>query len=302
MPLARGPRLIYGAAMRVLYFGDPQGGLALLDRGVPIVGVVHGRRGGAGWLRFVRAVADRPRWLLPDLDDPAVVSALAALRPTLIVSGFFPRLIPQAVLDLAPGVNVHPSDLPRWRGPDPTHWAIRAGDTQTAICVHQLTAELDAGAILQRTVVPIKPRESAGRLSQRLEAQGAALLADVVARLAAGETIPPEPQTGDVTWAPMVEPDEVEIDWHRPGAEIDRLIRASAPWPGAYTGIGDELLVVYAGRVLPAERFASLAVGTPFVRGERLLIRCGEADAYRLDRVRLGRRRLTGAALARLFV
>jgi methionyl-tRNA formyltransferase len=288
--------------MRVLYFGDPQGGLALLARGVPIVGVVHGRRGGAGWLRFVRAVKDLPRWLLPDLDDARIVASLADLRPSLIVSGFFPRLIPQAVLDLAPGVNVHPSDLPRWRGPDPTHWAIRAGDAHTAICVHQLTAELDAGAILLREAVPIQPRESAGRLSQRLEAHGAELLADVVARMAAGEVIPPQPQTGDITWAPMVDPDEVEIDWTRSGAEIDRLVRASAPWPGAYTGIGDELLVVYQGRVVPAARFATLPVGTPFVRQDRLLIRCGGDDAYRLDRVRLGRRRLTGAELARLFV
>lgn len=288
--------------MRVLYFGDPQGGLALLARELDLVGVVHGRRGGAGWLRFVRAVADRPRWMTPDLDDPAVVSALAALEPDLIVSGFYPRLIPQAVLDLAPGINVHPSDLPRWRGPDPTHWAIRSGDAETAICVHQLTAELDAGAVLLREVVPIKPRESAGRLSARVEERGAELIAEVAARMQAGERFTPKLQQGEITWAPMVDPDDLEIDWSADGAAIDALVRASAPWPGAYTGIEDELLVVYAGRAVPADRFAALPAGTPFVRDERLHIRCGGADAYRLDRARLGRKRMTGAALARLFV
>lgn len=288
--------------MRVLYFGDPQGGLVLLARQVPLVGVVHGRRGGTGWLRFVQATAKLPRWLGADLADPQVVQALAALKPDLLVSGFYPKLIPQPVLDLAPGINVHPSDLPRWRGPDPTHWAIRAGDEETAICVHQLTAELDAGAVLLRDPVAIRPRESAGRLSARLEARGAALIAEVAARMHAGEVFEPTPQTGTVTWAPMVDPDDLEIDWTAEGATVDRLVRASAPWPGAYTGIEDELLVVYAGKVVPADRFATLPAGTPFVRGGRLLIRCGGDDAYRLDRVRLGRKRLTGGALARLFV
>lgn len=288
--------------MRVLYFGDPQGGLALLARQVELVGVVHGRRGGAGWLRFIQATRDLPRLLTPDLADPRVLEGLAALKPDLIVSGFYPRLIPEAVLALAPGINVHPSDLPRWRGPDPTHWAIRDGDATTAICVHQLTAELDAGDVLLREPIAIGPRETAGHLSARLEARGAELVAEVAARLKAGARIPAVPQAGPVTWAPLVDPDDLEIDWSADGATVDRLVRASAPWPGAFTGIEDELLVVFAGKVAPADRFATLPPGTPFVRDGRLHIRCGAADAYRLDRVRLGRRRLSGEALARLFV
>ncbi|MCA9546814.1 MAG: methionyl-tRNA formyltransferase, partial [Myxococcales bacterium] len=116
---------------RILYFGDPQGALALLDRGVPLVGVVHGRPGGPGWQALVPRVRHLPRWFKPDLEAPEVVAALAALKPTLLVSGFYPRRIPPPVLALAPGVNVHPSDLPRWRGPDPAWWAIREGDAHT---------------------------------------------------------------------------------------------------------------------------------------------------------------------------
>lgn len=287
--------------MRVLYFGDPQGGLALLAKGVTLAGVVHGRRGGTGWLRFVQAISEVPRWTLPDLDDAGVIAALAALKPTLIVSGFFPRIIPPAILELAPGINVHPSDLPRWRGPDPTHWAIRSGDAATAICVHELTAELDAGAVLVREPVAIGPRESAGRLSMRVEARGAELLAEVVVMIQAGQAPEAAPQSDAITWAPMVDPDDLEIDWTASGATVDALVRASAPWPGAFTGIEDELLVVYAGRAVAAGRFAVVPAGSPFVRDDRLHIRCGGDDAYRIDRVKLGRKRLAGAALARLF-
>ena len=168
--------------MAVLYFGDPQGALALLERGVPVCGVVHGRRGGPGLRRLLPRLGAVPRWHRPDLEDPAVVGALGALHPTLLVAGFYPRRIPASVLALAPGVNVHPSDLPRWRGPDPTHWTIRAGDTRTAVCVHWLTDGLDEGDVLLREPVEVEPRESAGHLAERLETLGAQRLADVAAR------------------------------------------------------------------------------------------------------------------------
>ena len=287
--------------MSVLYFGDPAGALALLDLGVPLVGVVHGRRGGRGRQRLVPRVRHLPRWRLPDLAAPEVVAALRRTSPRLLVAAFYPRLIPPAVLDLAPGINVHPSDLPRWRGPDPCVWAIRAGDTETAICVHWLTAALDEGDVLYRERVTIGPRQSAGRLAERLEALGAARVAEVATMLLAGTPLVAQPQEGGVTWAPLIDPDDWEIDWNQTAGEVSHWVRAASPDPGAYTGLGDELLVVYAGAPVPAGSFDALDPGTPYVRDGRIHVRCG-SGAFRLDRVRLGRRHLTGRALARLVV
>ena len=284
----------------VLYFGDPQGALALLERGVHLAGVVHGRRGGPGARRLAPLLAGTPRWRSPDLRDAEVCRELAAVTPSLLVAGFYPRQISAQVLDLARGINVHPSDLPRWRGPDPTHWAIRSGDTTTAICVHLLTEGLDEGDVLLREVVSIGSRESAGHLAARLEARGAQLLADVAVRLLAGEDIPRSPQQGDPTWAPMVPGESLEIDWTRPAEEVDRFVRAATPEPGAYTGIGGELLVVLAGCPVDAGGFSVLSPATPYVRNGQTFVRCAEG-ALRLDRVVLGRRRLGGRQLASLL-
>lgn len=289
---------------RILYLGDPQGGLALLRHGLVPVGIVHGRQGGPGWKALVPQVRDLPRFLKADLNDPTTQAALAALEPTLLVAGFYPRRIPPAVLALAPGINVHPSPLPRWRGPDPTHWTIRAGDPTTALCVHWLSEGLDEGDVLVREEVAVQPRETAGHLAERLESLGASLLAATAARLAAGESIPATPQAGEVTWAPLVPGEQLEVDWTRSATEVDALIRASLPWPGAFTGLGGELLVLLAGRVVEAGAFERLAPGTPFVRrvgsSDRLHIRCGEG-AWRIDRARLGHRDLSGEKLARLL-
>ncbi len=287
--------------MSVLYFGDPLGALALLDRGVRLVGVVHGRPGGVGRSRLIPQVRHLPRWTTPDLADPVVVAALAALEPALIVGCFYPRRIPMAVLDLAPGLNVHPSDLPRWRGPDPCHWTVRAGDATTALCVQWLAEGLDEGAVLSREVLAVGPRENAGHLATRLERLGAERIAEVAVRVLGGEIIEATPQSGEVTWAPLVPGDDLEIDWSRPAAEVDRLVRASAPDPGAFTGIGSELIVVFAGQPVEAGAFSVLPPGTPFVRKGLAHIRCAD-EAYRLDRLQVGRKALSGRAFAGLLV
>lgn len=287
----------------VLYFGDPRGALALLDRGVRLVGLVHGRRGGPGRAALLPRVRPLPRLTLPDLNDAAVVARLAALKPALIVAAFYPRRIPQAVLDLAPGLNVHPSDLPRFRGPDPCGWAVRAGDTHTAVCVQLLASGLDEGDVLVREPHAVRPRETAGTLANRLEARGAELIADVAVEWLAGRAPAAVPQVGEPTWAPMLSPDDAEVDFTRPAVEIDRFVRAANPWPGAFTGIGEanELLLLHAVFPVEAGRFSVLPPGTPFVRGGVTHIRCGD-EAVRLDRVTLGKHRLTGARLAELLV
>ena len=284
----------------VLYFGDPQGGLALLESGIDLVGVVHGRRGGPGWRSFVPAVKHLPRWTTPDLEDPSVRDRLMELKPTLIVSCFYPRVIPQTLLDAVPGINVHPSPLPRWRGPDPCTWAIRSGDQSTALSVHWLSKGIDEGDIIEMRTMPIKARDTSGRLAYRLEADGAQMIAQVARRIIDGETMSAMPQKGEVSWAPLVPDDDWEIDWNQPASQVDALVRAAHPEPGAYTGIGNELMVILSGQVASAGRFEILTPGTPFIRDECVHILCGEG-AFRLGRVRLGRRPMGGKALAKLL-
>ncbi|MBV71728.1 MAG: hypothetical protein CMH52_10345 [Myxococcales bacterium] len=287
--------------MRLLYFGDPAGAIELLERDLGLVGIVHGRRGGRGLRTLLPKVKHLPRWHLPDLADPQVVSSLSALRPDLLVSCFYPQLIPKSVLNLAPGVNVHPSALPRWRGPDPCAWAIRSGDQNTAVTVHWLTDKLDEGDIIAQVTHDIQPTDTTGRLAMRLEAKAAIQIADVVHRMSQGQSPASRPQQGEITWAPLEAADEWEIDWHQSATEIERFVRAALPDPGAYSGIGQELLVVLKSVKAAAGQFDFLAPGTPFVRDGFVHIKCGQ-DALQLRRVKLGRRTLSGPEFARLLV
>ena len=139
---------------KILYFGDPEALLLLLEHNVEIVGIVHGRAGGKGWQHFFRRYpleAKRlKRWIRPDLNQSNLIAELASLQPNMVVSCFYPDKIPQSILSLGIGFNVHPSDLPNWRGPDPIIHTILAGVTETVICVHELVDEVDAGAVYAR--------------------------------------------------------------------------------------------------------------------------------------------------------
>ncbi len=290
--------------MRVLYFGDPLGAVNLFQAGIDIVGIVHGRRGGPSWKALFKHLRRRrtpmPRWTRPNLSDEAILHELTATRPDLVVSCFYPELIPPPILALAPGINVHPSDLPQWRGPDPVVHILLSGQRNSAVCVHALTEALDAGDIYLRKPIRIDPRDDAGRLSIRLEELGASLITEVAVHWRNEGQLQGTPQGTSITWAPQLSDDWWEIDWQRSAVEVDRFIRAAYPHPGAYTGIGNELLVIQKAHATAAEQFEVLPAGTPFIRDGGVCIRCGEG-AIAIQKVKLGRRQLTGVSFAQLL-
>jgi methionyl-tRNA formyltransferase len=297
--------------MKVLYFGDPRGITHIYERlamlNLPaslfeLCGVVHGRRGGPGYFEMLQRIKplQLPRWMRPDLNDDQIYEQIKALKPELLVSCFYPRAIPQRILSLAVGFNVHPSDLPQWRGPDPAYWIIRAGQIKSAISVHLLTEGLDEGDILRKKEVFVKARESGGALAIRLEASCALFLAEFVVDYLQNPTYDAKPQKGKVSWAPLIDPNDVEIDWQESATEIDRLVRAASPEPGAFTGIAGELAVIFSGAVVRNTEFDILEVGTPFIYQNQYHIKCGE-DSYRIDWLRIGRKRISGKKLASLM-
>jgi methionyl-tRNA formyltransferase len=169
------------------------------------------------------------------------------------------------------GFGVHPSLLPRWRGPDPGFWAIDSGDEVTGVTAHRLDAEYDTGAILGRREVRIDPRWDAWQLARALDRPSLALLCDVARSFARGAPPKeiPQPEQG-VTLAPEPGDELLALDWTRDVDAILRRIRASAPYPGAWTFVGDEAVVITrASRaevpkaLLPGE--AAVVEGRPVV-------------------------------------
>lgn len=287
--------------VRILYLGLPLGALHLAHRGfVPAV-VAVGHPDAPGMRRLRHQLAPRGVLLLgrPDLANPQVQATLGAARPDALLSFFWPRRVPRELLDRMPlgAFGTHPSLLPRWRGPDPYFWAIRAGDAVTGVTLHRLSDEYDTGAIVDQRVVPVGD-DDAWRLARRLDRPALDLLVQCAERLSAGERLQGTPQDPSrVTTAPPPQDRDLEIDWRRPDDEIVRLVRAAAPHPGAHTRIADTPVTVLEARpaegrppaaLRPAEAWqtpAGLAVRAG--RGAVLLVRVRAGDGRAVDPVTL---------------
>jgi len=226
--------------VRIAFFGLPLAALLLHADGHDIVYAGLCRREALG-VRRVRKLLGRRVQMVPSPDDTATLQRVRAAKPELIVSWFWTTKLPKALIRLAPlgAFGVHPSLLPRHRGPDPYFWAIERGDAVTGVTAHVLDEEYDTGAILAQRELPIEPAWSAWTLAKKLDRPSLALLRDVVAAFAQGT--PPAPRRqGEARATLAPSPDEalLELRWNRPAERVARRVRAASPWPGAFTEIG----------------------------------------------------------------
>ena len=241
----------------------------------------------------------------PDLRDPGLISCLERFAPDALLSWFWPKRIPAAVLRLPRlgAYGVHPSLLPRWRGPDPYFWALRAGDQETGVSLHALEDEYDTGAVVMQSRLRIAAHDDAWSLARRLDRLSLPLLVEAARQLSA-EAAPlgavPQPSAG-VSAAPRPEASQLEVDWHTSATEIVCLVRAAAPYPGATAELGDQQV-----ELLRAEPFArrlpqALEPAEAVWVDERVVVQSG-AGGVVLERVRTEAGEvLSGAAIAGLF-
>jgi methionyl-tRNA formyltransferase len=240
----------------------------------------------------------------PELEDPRVLALVRSTRPDVLLSWFWPRKIPAELLEAAPrgAFGVHPSLLPRWRGPDPYFWAIDNGDATTGVTLHRLAPEYDTGNVIAQRELAISADDSAWSLARKLDRPSLALLVDALRRLTRGETLEGAPQDETLcTLAPQPGPEHLALDWRAPVAALLRRIRALAPYPGAAASLGDTPVEVLGARSYPSQLPRALEPGDAVLADDGVVIRAADGGlllaCVRDDEGRLHR----GAEVASLF-
>ncbi len=288
--------------LRLVFAGTPEPAVVALDRLLDsdheVLAVItrpDARRGRGRTLHpspVAARAAERgievlkPATLKPGTEDgDALRARLAELAPDALPVVAYGNLITPDLLDVAEHgwVNLHFSLLPRWRGAAPVQASIAAGDAETGASTFRIAAGLDTGDVLAQIHEPIGPEDTADDLLTRLAYSGADLLAETMDGLAAG-TITARPQAelgGEPTHAAKITSADARIDWTRPTAETDRVIRAHTPAPGAWTMWGERRMKL--GRVVPltadSEAAAPVAGRPGVVHAGRHSVVVGTADA-----------------------
>ena len=223
---------------------------------------------------------------------------LRAQNADVMVVAAYGLILPQAVLDTpAHGcLNIHASLLPRWRGAAPIQRAIEAGDAETGVCIMQMDAGLDTGAVVSTHRYTIKNTDTATDVHDALAILGAqAIVADLqhlkqTGRLKAN----PQPQAG-ITYAQKLSKEEAKIDWNQPALVIERKIRAFNPVPGAWVEYQGKPLKIWRAEVVNQSGNAGEVSA---IYSDGLIVACGEGALKITELQPAGSKRMPIAAFA----
>ena len=224
----------------------------------------------------------------PDsLKDTSTVDRLASFAPELIVVAAFGHILPLEILALPKFgcLNVHPSLLPRYRGPSPIATAILRGDEVTGVTIMLLDVGLDSGPILSQSRLSVSADDTCGSLTVKLAQVGAELLMEALPLWLKGQLKPQPQEESQSSYTKVIAKGDGELDWRLSALELWRRVRAFDPWPGCYIWWRGKRLRLSkvlpleggkageAGKVIALTQPAPAAVGVETVDGVLGLLR-----------------------------
>ena len=246
----------------IIFFGTEDFSLtvltALLEAGYNIGAVVtkpdskkgRGQQISAPPVKQLATMHNIPVWQPHKLSE--IKDDIAALEKPAGVLVSYGKIIPQSIIDLfAPGIiNVHPSLLPKYRGPTPIESAIANGDERTGVSVMQLSAEMDAGPVYATKAYELKGTETQPELYQTLASFGADLLLETLPDILEGAE--PEPQNeSEATYCALLNKDDAWIDPAEQTAEkAERLVRAHLTFPRSKIKFQDKDIIITRAHVV----------------------------------------------------
>ncbi|MDP3772126.1 MAG: methionyl-tRNA formyltransferase [bacterium] len=298
----------------LLFFGTPLFAVpaleALVKNGYSVVGVVTRPDEPAGRDQIitpppVKVTAKRlgiPVFQPEGFDAKQFAEEVPSAE--LFVVAAYGKIIPHSILNLAPRgtLNIHPSLLPKWRGPSPIQSAIMAGDERTGVSIMLLDELMDHGPIMAQRTIPLPPRATYPVLHDTLAELGAAMLVETIPDYLSEKISPVAQNDERATFSKILKRNDGRAVWDRPAESIDRMVRALNPWPGVWT--------IWPGtniyRLKIEEALAVTDTPAPGSAGYvwhnenfPLLVKTGHGSLAIKKAILGGRRSLTDAELAR---
>ncbi len=245
--------------MQIFFAGTPQFSVLSLkciaDK-YTVCGVLTGqdKKGGRGSKIIIPPVKAAALELglkifQPEKINKEFIEQVNALKPDIIVVAAYSKIFKEEFLSIFKygGINLHPSLLPRFRGPSPIQAAILAGVDKTGVTIQKLALKMDAGNIMAQKEFDLKEDETTEELMKSTSKIGAEMFLDVLDAIIAGNYNEIEQNHEQATYCKLVKKDDGCIKWEDNAIYIGRMIRAFKPWPGAYTSYNSLKLSILKG-------------------------------------------------------
>ena len=204
-------------------------------------------------------------------------------------------------------LNLHPSLLPKYRGPSPIQATLLNGDSETGMSIIELTNKVDAGSIVAQKKLKIESSDNAETLHDKLAQLGAELLVEVLPDYLAGNVKANPQDDMQATYTKKIDREDGEIDWQKKAIEIKRQFQAFYPWPGIFTHLAKKRLKIINLSLLEGDfpalqqgKDPDLALGEVFLGPDsELAVKCSDG-AISLTSIQLeGKKEMSGQEFLR---
>ncbi len=191
------------------------------------------------------------------------------------------KIIPQEILNIfSKGcLNIHPSLLPKYRGPSPIQQAILNGEEETGVSIIKLDEQMDHGDIVSQIVYRVSDNDTSEDLHDKLAQKGAGLLVDTLPKYLSGEIKPVPQDDSKATFSKILKREDGEINWTKSADEIECQVRAYTPWPGSFAefktkdqGLRIKILSAKVSDDIEGE------IGEFQTKNGQLVVRCGKGS------------------------
>ncbi|MDO8424757.1 MAG: methionyl-tRNA formyltransferase [bacterium] len=233
--------------MKIIFFGTPEFGAIILDglvsAGLSPALVITEPDKPVGRKQIVTPLPVKvlaKKYNIPVMQSERVAdckSEVENLKPDLGIVAAYGQMLPQNLLDIPKFgfLNVHPSLLPKYRGPSPIQSAILSGEEETGVTIMLVSKKMDAGPILANGKKQLTSNIIYRELHDELANLGAELLVKTVPDWVEGKIKPQEQNEAEATYTNIIKKEDGYIDWEKDASYIERQVRALNPWPGTFT-------------------------------------------------------------------
>ena len=222
---------------KIIFFGSDQYSLIVLerlyqDKRFSVVAVVT-----LPTAEMVRKFSQKNKIPQVDAKTENLINALKNLTSDVGVLASFGKIIPGKMLAIPRRgiLNIHPSLLPKYRGPAPAQAAILNGDKEIGATIIKMDEKIDHGPIVAQFREVIQPDDTAESLYKRLFTAGAEVLTTILPAYLEGRIELREQDHLKATFTKKLTRADGKIDWSQPDDYLERFIRAMSSWPGAWT-------------------------------------------------------------------
>ncbi|MCH2308516.1 MAG: methionyl-tRNA formyltransferase [SAR202 cluster bacterium] len=201
---------------------------------------------------------------LPKKIDEKEIDLLTKIAPDIIIVAAYGLYLPPKIIDLPKFgcLNIHPSLLPKYRGPSPVISTILSDEKATGVSIIKINNKLDAGPMLKSQIVNRICNETAYDLTKRLFSIGSELLIDIIPRWIKNEISPISQKESDATFTKKITKSDGEIKWNLSSKEIYLKTLAYNPWPKTYSWWNGKRIILTKMELTSTKENNNVAPGT----------------------------------------